>query len=329
MSKLVKSEAARVNHPYLVELCLKLAYLLCRDKRSSKTVLLFLEKQHDVFSYQFLTGLLTKAPQRALPNFYNSLAYVLKIYALHIFVNTSTAFYKQRGVVQTLVNLLFIQGQRTSDEPEFGYTTQTLEQKRNQMLEILGVIDFTHAIDGANMFRTLFQEKSLVHPARYRDENGLELLNLRQLHNILYQYAQKSQVAKERLTILFDEAHKWNEKQKLSAAVSHCFTGWQQIVEISLSKCYTLLDKDARERVLYEMAITLCIKFLQHKSMKDKLQVMLAQVISRIFVKLREQHQLVNNLENGTQFATYFTLLRCFFFTITIGSTTKLVAQVD
>ena len=91
------------------------------------------------------------------------------------------------------------------------------------------------------------------------------------------------------------ESKEWKLFLKNWSSVYNLFSGWKQVVEITLSQCFGMIpDDEVRLRILHDLMNSLLFKFSQmksHQKTKKHLQIelLVSQVILRVMSKLREE----------------------------------------
>src|SRR5690606_22598774 len=287
-----KSTTLPITHPMLTENCFELIYKLCADPTSSKPTLAYLQK-HDFFSRHILTP--NEISKKMIDiHHLNARANIMKTIALLIFTSKD----KNRAGVQEIVTLLFGQN--------FNYQQDNLEQQRTQMLELLDAIELVPKDKPLPIQTTL---PISIEECLIKDEKGVQAYNIKLLHKMLIHARQFAieqsgtssgistslleKLNKEIITIL-ERAVEWNKFYKKYSAILNAFEGWKQVVEITLSQCYDMIDKEIRERVLYDLLTCLLFK-LSLEGLAKALENSISQVIIRLMTKLREQRLPMEN----------------------------------
>ncbi|KAL9646232.1 hypothetical protein ABK040_009919 [Willaertia magna] len=94
-----------------------------------------------------------------------------------------------------------------------------------------------------------------------------------------------------------EEANKeWNLFLKISKSIHNAFSGWKQLVEITLSQCFSMItEDDTRKRILHDLINSLLFKLSQMtrrqtpSKQQHQLELLVAQTILRVISKLREE----------------------------------------
>lgn len=323
---LLQSEAFTTNHPQLAEQCYELVYLLSADKRVSSPTLTYLYRI-DFLCKQLQSkdkSLMTpKKLDGCVVSHLNQWAYLLKSVALEIFTSTSMDIHKHRGSIQAILEVLFSSNKFGEDEADFMYGSDALEQHRTQMLELLDAIDLsvTFTPERPKTALPISPEDCLE-----TTHKNIPYYNIEALRSMLIQASKDEET---RLSLYGSEpareirsvmscAIQWNSFYQKYAALRNAFEGWKQVVEITMSQCYEMLESDTRERVLYEIMTSLLLK-LSSGVLSKQLETSIAELILRLMTKLREQRlpmetkdrSIATRLPSEQCLTLLRTILRC------------------
>eukprot|EP00761_Pharyngomonas_kirbyi_P010103 gb/GECH01010121.1/.p1 GENE.gb/GECH01010121.1/~~gb/GECH01010121.1/.p1 ORF type:complete len:1939 (+),score=446.01 gb/GECH01010121.1/:1-5817(+) len=292
---LLQNDSFTINSPKLAEQCYELIYLLAADTRVSSPTLTHL------YRIDFLCKQLqNKDKERMAHKEYtessvsmlNQWAYLLKSVALEIFTSTSMDIHKHQGSIQAILEILFASTRFGEDENELMYGVDALEQHKTQMLELLDSIDLrpTPTPERPSTLLPVSPEDCLEMTAK-----NVPYYNVEALRYMLIQAYQNEQNRLMEYQPLQDEIRntlersiQWNKFYQKYAAIRNAFEGWKQVVEITISQCYEMLDVDTRERILYDIMTSLLLK-LASGALSKQLENSISQLILRLMTKLREQ----------------------------------------
>jgi hypothetical protein len=279
--ELLDSPNILITHPHFSEKCYQLIYKLCSDSRTSKLVMNYLQRR-DFFSQHISRD--QKA--NSLHSLYQK-SYILKIVALQIF--TGTLHEIHRPGVQEIILLLFRKKSSRISK----------EQYRAQMLEILDSVE----IPKPPPFDIPFPIEEFL-------DKKTGQCNIKLLHKALIE-KYNPEKHKQEINKALEQALDLNKFYSIHKAVESSFDGWKQVIEISLSKCYDMLDKDTKERVLFDLANSLLYK-LSTEYLSNPLETAMSEVVLLIITKFREQKETIHNRLPVDQCLTLLEgLLKC------------------
>lgn len=304
--------------PFFVQKCYQLIYRLCLDKNSCISLLQFLEST-SFFNLHLLrqnNELLLQQPLKNSIPLLHQRGFIFKIFTLLIYISTtfqsdSSNLYSdnQLGTVQNLIRELF-QDSRSNDS---FYRT---EQSRILILELLDAIKLT-AIEMPPPIQ--FQRFPGFSVEEFIEERPIDSINISlpsipsipldsskmtiknydivSLHSALleakYLHQRNQSVDSASLDREIKQglelATKWNQYYQTFGGVCNAFFGWKNLVEVAISKCYSMLTEEKRDKIIYTLIITLANKLVSEET-SPKITIGLSSVILKLTSKLREQN---------------------------------------
>ncbi|TPX65975.1 hypothetical protein SpCBS45565_g04779 [Spizellomyces sp. 'palustris'] len=280
----VRAQPLFVTHPRLAERCYRLIYHLCADSFTSASTMRYLRNTEDYFYRQLQAMPVDKVEISEDSDIENSIllatllqrAWLMKSVALELHVTTGA---QQRSHAQKLVNVLYVEPMQTTasqqpededdmdlaDEdydgmgPSSNYPT-SFEQPLTKIMEILNSMSF-HDTDA--------QSLSVSLPTRILEMINLEdfrrdgIYDIRAVHHHLVAISEKSDPKGEALgetRRILSDLLRSNFGQEIGSARCHCAQAWGQMVQVTLTRCFSLIPADVREGKLFEILSTLLPK---------------------------------------------------------------------
>eukprot|EP01080_Neovahlkampfia_damariscottae_P001079 gene1079-10598_t len=262
--ELLDSSNILFTHPHLSEKCYQLIYKLSSDPRTSKVVMNYLQRC-DFFSKNISKSINSSSTL----NFLYQKSYIMKIIALQIYTGTLNEIH--RPGVQEIIHLLF---RKKSSK-------NTSEQFRTQMLEILDSIEIPKQSP----------QTVSISIEDFLDKKSGQY-NIKSLHQALLERYSIDKFKNE-IDKVLNQAVSWNQFFSTFKGIESAFDGWKQVLEISLLRCYDMIDKDTKERVLYDLANNLLFK-LSTELLSHPLETSMSEVVLLIITKFREQRDSIS-----------------------------------
>ena len=248
-------------------------------------------------------------------------AWLMKIIALELH---TTSLRNQRSHTQTLLDFLFIahsseeedvsddelKDEMEEDEIFFGDANdmdadgskKPFEQPLTKILEIFNTLDFSDMSEflseyfDMSQYKSSFYDKFNFYDFMVRNERGCDIFDIRKIHSLLKQmYFQikrelsphQIHSANQEISDILHRLLQENHIREVHHAQTQCITGWNEIVEISLSEGFNLIPDDIREEKIYELLKNV-IPVINAESCRVEVVEVMSYVVLFLVDKLEE-----------------------------------------
>ncbi|KAI8815701.1 nucleoporin Nup186/Nup192/Nup205 [Fimicolochytrium jonesii] len=308
------------THPHLAERCYHLIHQLCIDSVMSSSTMLYLRNEEDFF-YSQLKAMPTGEPTFASDSESGELSallakllqrtWLMQSVALELHVTVGA---RQRMYAQRLIEMLYtkpsgISGPTTSrsrpivegdewlnafDQRQLGGsyrqsgTASRFDVPLTKMLEVLNTMNFDEPVHrnpgDLSLATAYFPNLNLD------DFLQNSLYDIGALHHYMMSVAEsrsgientseRADCIKRILTAVLT----MNQDQELGAARWHCANSWGQIVQVTLTRCFTLIPSTARENTLFDLLSTLIGKMTS-----AQVSPLIAETMSAVVLELLDK----------------------------------------
>lgn len=254
---LIMSENFLITYPQLSSKCLELIHKLCGDQSICHTTIDYLQ------SFEFFKkNIIRKDISNHFIYSLKQKEFILKILSEYILIRSLK---EQKTSLQEIIDILF--GQKKSKE--------SLEQKRNYMIDLLESFQIP----------LIKFEKVKINLDSFYDEN-LKQFKIKSIQKHL----SKDMNEKEVREILI-QVEKMNNHNLSLLTLESCYQGWGQACEVILLKCFDMVDKDNRERILFDLSNSLLLK-ITVEGIPNTLEELISKTILRIIQSFKNERLL-------------------------------------
>ncbi|KAJ6619045.1 nucleoporin Nup186/Nup192/Nup205 [Mycena sp. CBHHK59/15] len=323
-----ESDPLFIALPSLAELLYRVLYQLCIHSRTSESTMRYLRTREDFFARQlaaipsqvpataqdsgievlYADGARVQTTVPALSSFLRLRSWIFDLVALDLHVLTNKGHFK--GVAE-LLDILFGNDAGVYGGPHDGF--QEVGQSHLRIIEFVQSLAFDWsdclAVEPMELH---FLGQLNLHSCVRKDATGCEIIDRTALLSLLTAargmlHAQGNIVTpahgdqlNAETTYVLESCAVENHRREVEHAQGAGYESWKQLLDMTLTKCFTRLPHDRRENMLFDLLHVLP-PIIRSVAIQESTVVLLSEAVLSSVTKLREdrRHQILLQSAGG------------------------------